>query len=727
MTHEKEAPLAHSNPDIVHLRRAGVSVVLATGGGRLPRIIHWGADLGALDDAGLAALTLASKPPIGHNLMDQVWDISVLPDFESGWLGQPGVDGSRDGRDWSPAFQVTDLTVTTDLATEDGRIADAVTATAEDESVGLGVVVELQLLATGLLRGRATLTNRAAGTYTVGALRLVFPVPTEADELLDFTGRHLMERVPQRSNFPVGIHSREERGGRTGLDAAALLIAGRAGFGFRRGEVWGTHVAYSGNQHIYGERIYNGARVLGGGELLQHGEIELAVGESYASPWFFGSYADGLDAMASRFHEHVRSRPGYPSSPRPVVVNTWEAVYFDHDVAVLNDIADIASDLGIERFILDDGWFGSRRDDKRGLGDWTVSSEVWPDGLHPLIDHVKSRGMDFGLWVEPEMVNLDSDLARAHPEWLFGAGGRVGSSSRNQHVLDLGHPEAYAFIRDALVALLDEYDIAYLKWDHNRQLVETGHTPTGRPGNHDQTLAVYRLMDELKAHQPGLEIESCASGGGRIDLGILEHTERVWGSDTNDPLERQQIHRWMKLLVPPELIGAHIGASPSHTTGRMQNLQFRAETAFWNHLGIELDLRSSDDEERGELRSWIALYRATRELLHTGTVVNADHPDESIWVSGIVSPDQQSALFGVAAMTRSVAWPPGRVRLPGLDPDARYRVETQTPAKPDTSHTALPEWMAEPLILTGRALETAGIQLAPIRPENAYLLKLTAL
>ena len=228
--------------------------------------------------------------------------------------------------------------------------------------------------------------------------------------------------------------------------------------------------------------------------------------------------------------------------------------------------------------MLDDGWFAGRRDDTTSLGDWSVSTEVWPEGLGPLIDHVIALGMQFGLWVEPEMVNLESDLARAHPEWLFSAGGRPGLPSRHQHVLDLAHPGAYEHVLKSLDHLLTTYDIAYLKWDHNRNLNDAGHTPDGTPGVHAHTLAVYGLLDELRERYPRLEIESCAGGGARIDLGILERTDRVWPSDCIDALERQQIQRFTALLLPPELMGTHIGSAESHTTLRRHSLAFRAIT-----------------------------------------------------------------------------------------------------------------------------------------------------
>ncbi|MDM4777904.1 alpha-galactosidase, partial [Micromonospora sp. b486] len=284
-----------------------------------------------------------------------------------------------------------------------------------------------------------------------------------------------------------------------------------------------------------------------------------------------------------------------------MTLNVWEAVYFGHELDRLRALADAAAEVGVERFVLDDGWFRGRRHDQAGLGDWWVDGEVWPDGLQPLIDHVRGHGMQFGLWVEPEMVNPDSDLFRAHPEWVLQAPGRLPPPWRHQQALDLVNPDAYAYLLERLDAVLGEHDgIAYLKWDHNRDLTEAGHA--GRPGVHAQTLAVYRLLDELRARHPGVEIESCSSGGARVDLEILRRTDRVWASDCNDALERLSIQRWTGLLLPPELVGTHIGPERSHTTHRVHDLSFRAVTALFGHHGIEWEHHRDRRRRAGRTR-----------------------------------------------------------------------------------------------------------------------------
>jgi alpha-galactosidase len=706
--------------DVVHLRAAGVGLVLEASGGRLPAVLHWGHDLGELGAADLAALQDVAVPGTVPNDLDEAARLgTVLPEHSAGWNGRPGLAGSRSGRGWSPLFALTGFDATPDPA-GGGRVV----ATGSDDDAGLTVRIEIELLPSGLLRQRATVT--ATDPYEVEGLALTLPVPPVATELFDLAGRWGRERSPQRLPFVVGVHSRENRRGRTGPDAPLILAAGTAGFGTRDGEVWAVHVAWSGNHVTYAERLSSGAAVLGGGELLLPGEVALAPGETYTGPWVYAAHGVGLDGVAARFHTFLRARPQHPRRPRPVVCNTWEAVYFDHDLGRLTELARLAAEVGAERYVLDDGWFLHRRDDTAGLGDWYVDPDVWPDGLHPLVEAVHGLGMEFGLWVEPEMINLDSDLARAHPDWILATGGRLPLPSRQQQVLDLGHPEAYAYLLERLDALLQEYPIAYLKWDHNRDLLDAGGRG-GVPGVHAQTLAVYRLLDELRARHPGVEIESCSSGGLRVDLAVLERTDRVWGSDVIDPLERQQIQRWTAQLLPPELVGSHVGAPRAHTTGRTHALSFRAGTALFDSFGIEWDLTATTELERAELATWVALYKELRELLHTGTVVRSPQHDPSFAVHGVVAPDRSDALFAVVQLTSPETSVPGVVRLPGLDPARRYRVRAQAPGdRPAGRGIHPPPWLAEGVTLPGAVLEHTGVRAPALFPEQLLLLRVEA-
>jgi alpha-galactosidase len=720
-------PEAGTGLGIVHLRAAGVSVVLDCRGPSLPEVLHWGTDLGELKPEFLDAAVVTSTPPLASNSLDVPHRVSLVPEHSVGWPGLPGLRGHRAGTDWSPRLVLAAVDVD-QPSTSGGRL----TIYSTDGAARLSLTIEIELTQTGLLLQQATIRNEhPESRYHLDGLVLALPVPAEATELLDLTGRHTRERVPQRRPFSIGISLRDNRRGRTGADATLVIAAGTRGFGFRSGEVWGMHVGWSGNHRSYAERLPSGEAVVGGGELLLPGEISLGPAEEYATPWLYASYGRGLDAMATRFHSYLRSLPGHAGGgrPRPVILNTWEAVYFNHELNRLRELAEHAADVGVERFVLDDGWFRNRHDDSSGLGDWYVDEKAWPDGLHPLVDHVHELGMEFGLWVEPEMVNPDSDLARAHPDWILATGGRQPVTGRKQQVLNLARSDAYSYIQNRLLALLDEYPISYLKWDHNRDLVDAGHYPGGAPGVHAQTAAVYALIDDLKRKHPQLEIESCSSGGARIDFGILRRTDRVWASDSNDALERQSIQRWTGLLLPPELIGAHVGPPRSHTSGRRHDLSFRAGTALFAHFGIEWDIASAGEQERAELKRWVTLYKQLRGLLHSGTVVIGDHPDEALWVHGVVAPAADQAVFALVAMATGISAPPGRVKLPGLAPDTVYAVRPLPPGNTPNGPDPIPppDWVAAGgVTLPGRVLAEVGIQAPVMYPEQLMLLQLTA-
>ena len=521
----------------------------------------------------------------------------------------------------------------------------------------------------------------------VDQLEVVFPLPSRVGEVLDFTGRQTAERIPQRHRLGDGLWLREGRRGHTGHDAATMVIAGLPGFGFGAGEAYGVHVAWSGNTVHRVERVPSGlgmaeteagprermqpgVTTIGGGELLLPGEIALAQGESYATPWvYLAASLGGLDDLAAQFHGYLRAQPAHPRAPRPVNLNVWEAVYFRHDLDKLTALADAAADLGAERFVLDDGWFQGRRDDRAGLGDWWVDEEVWPGGLHRLIDHVRARGLQFGLWIEPEMVNPDSELFRAHPDWILSAGHRRPPLQRHQLVLDLTRPPVREYLRDRISALLSEYEIAYIKWDCNRDIIDAGSgARLGAPAAHEQAQAVYQLLDELRARHPQVEWESCAAGGGRIDVAMLEHVQRVWTSDMTDALARQSIQRWTGQLVPPEYLGAHVAAPFSHQTGRYMPMSLRGATALFGHFGIEADITRTSPEDLAELADWIRLYKRHRGLIHSGRMVRLDTPDDTAWMYGVVATDASTALMSYVQLDEPRNDQPAALRVPGLDP-----------------------------------------------------------
>lgn len=702
---------------LIHLRAAGTSLLLDARSSRLPAILHWGIDLGA--DADLAAIVAATTPPPARAGSDSPQPLALLPERASAYSGRPGLSGHRDGRDWSTSFTTTRIQ----------RTGGHLVIEAKDETAGLSLRTELDLTPAGLLRLQHTLRNDGQTAYTLAELAIVLPISTHATEILDLTGKWIRERHPQRRPFHQGAWVRDNRRGHTGHDSTIGIIAGSQDFTFRTGEAWAIHLGWSGNHRTYAERHFETQPVLGAAELLEPGEVILRPGEEYSTPWAYAAYSDrGIDGVSAAFHRWLRSRPQHPGPdrPRPIVLNTWEAVYFDHDMGRLTALADAAAEIGAERYVLDDGWFRHRRDDHAGLGDWYVDEGVYPDGLTPLIDHVTGLGMQFGLWVEPEMVNPDSDLYRAHPDWILAAGGRIPPPARRQQVLDVSNPDVYAYLLERLDSLLTEHDISYLKWDHNRDLVEAGRSAAGHdgpPGVHFQTLAVYRLIDELKSRHPNVEIESCSGGGARVDLGILQRTDRVWGSDCNDALERQTIQRYTSVFLAPELIGAHIGPTRSHSTSRTHDLPFRAITALFGHLGLEWDITQASDEDRTWLTGFLGFAKQVRPVLHTGEVVRVEHPDPAWWVHGVVAQDRSEAVFALVLRASSAFVNPGLARIPGLDPDRRYRVALG----PSDRTRFLPPWAADggELTTTGRALATVGVQMPSLDPEHAALLHIT--
>jgi alpha-galactosidase len=700
----------------LYLRSAGRSLLIDLSAPE-PAFVHWGADLGEdLPDPGLL------QDPVPPSSLDIPVRLGLPPQASSGWRGRPGLRGSRDGKGFSPRLR---------LVSAERTAAAAGVITQSDPGLGLSVRTELLLDAGGLLRMRHELTNDAGPDYRLEGLELVLPAGPAAAELLDLTGRWCRERHPQRRPLQQGTWVRSGRHGRTGHDASLVLAAGSAGFSNRSGEVWAVHLGWSGNHETFADTLASARTVLGAGELLGSGEVTLAAGSSYRTPWLYAAYSDcGLDGITESFYSWFRNRPHHPARPRPVVLNTWEAVYFEHSLDTLTDLAESGADLGVERFVLDDGWFRGRRDDTRGLGDWYVDEAVWPDGLTPLIDAVTARGMEFGLWVEPEMVNEDSDVVRVHPDWISGPAlpdgtVRIPERWRNQQVLDLANPDAWNYIHERLDALLNEYNISYLKWDQNRDLAEMGHD--GKPSVHAQTKAVYRLLDTLRAAHPGVEIESCSSGGARVDLGILERTDRIWTSDCNDALERQTIQRWTELIIPPELVGAHVGPTTSHTTHRTHSLSFRALTALFGHFGMEWDIRTVTGQERDELKKVIALYKQYRGLIHTGRAINSDHPDPAMLLRGVISEDTREGLFILAALATSGYEMPGQVCLPGLEAKTRYKVEVLYPtAKTTFTQAVPPAWTLGDAEATGQYLACVGLPMPNLNPEHAILIAATA-
>ena len=682
----------------------------------VPEIVYFGSAF-AGGAGGLESLRERSVP---NAALDVEAPATMLPEEGQGWPGLPGLTGrADDGSGWSPRATLVD----------EERVDGRLVVRARDEVAGLLLISEVELDEFGVLRCRATVRNEGPQDWVAERIALTVPVPHRLATVRVPEGRWVHEFHHVDLPLRVGATEIANRRGRTSHDRPPTLFAGTAGFTNQTGEVWGLHLGWSGNAATRAEVLTDGRRILQLGELFQGDEGRIESGAELTTPWLYVATSDaGVDGVSQAFHRHLRARPGHtpPSGSRPIHLNTWEAVYFDHDLDTLKRLADRAAEVGAERYVLDDGWFHGRRHDRAGLGDWWVDATVWPDGLAPLIEHVTGLGLEFGIWVEPEMVNPDSDLHREHPEWAMQVPGHDPITGRNQLVLDLTRPEVFERILGHLDRLLADHDVSYVKWDMNRDLTQAGSGP--RAAARAQTLANWALIDELRRRHPTVTIESCSSGGGRADFGVLERTDRVWTSDSNDALERQRIQSGFLRVFPPELMGAHVGPGQSHTSGRRHGLGFRATTAMFASFGIEWNLLDATDREREQLAEIIEIHKRHRELIHTGTVWQPDVDDPAQHALLFVSQDRTEALLSIAQLEIARYSVPSPIRLPGLVPDCRYRVEMQLLGDSKVGLAiAQPEWTRSGLTdMSGAMLEAVGIQPPALDPESAIVVHLSA-
>ena len=678
-------------------------------------IIYWGPHLHHFSPQDGAMLIR----PVANGRLDSDSPVTLMAELGQGLFGSPGIEGHRDGLDGSPVFSTVEVR----------QEGETLTIVSEDVHAGLRLVSELALSASGVLKIRHGLTNLRAASWQVNRLAVTLPVAERAHEVMAFHGRWTREFQPHRVTLAHDGFVLENRRGRTSHEHFPALIAGTAGFGEQCGDVWGVHLGWSGNHRLKCEVKTDGRRYLQAEALYLPGEIALKEGETLHTPWLYASHSSsGLNGMSQQFHRFLRDEiirfPG--NKPRPVHLNTWEGIYFNHDPEYIMRMATQAAELGVERFIIDDGWFKGRNDDRAALGDWYLDEKKYPNGLMPVIDHVKKLGMEFGIWVEPEMINPDSDLWRAHPDWVLALPGYPQATGRHQWVLNLNIPAAFDYLLERMSWLLGEHPVDYVKWDMNRELVQPGHE--GRAAADAQTRQFYRLLDTLRSRFPQVEFESCASGGGRIDFEVLTRSHRFWASDNNDALERSTIQRGMSYFFPPEVMGAHIGNRRCHATFRQHSIEFRGLTALFGHMGLELDPVSADENEREGYRRYAMLYKKWRGLIHTGTMWRVAMPDASTQVQGVVSEDQRLGLFLVSQLAMPDYTLPGALRVPGLEAGARYRVKLidhpniQLTGEGGHTMRKLPGWMTASLSASGEWLAQAGLQLPVLDPESAILI-----
>ena len=702
---------------MIHLSQARSSIIFEQDGDSLA-VLYWGKKLGSINEKSADAIRSALTKPAFHGGLDVSSSNLILREHSRGWIGHPALRGHRGGVGASNSFTVKS-------AVQKDQSMIAVFA---DAIAGLEIEITYTLTPSDILLMDAKVTNTAEGDYFLDHFLYWLPLAEQANEVLDFYGHWTKERQPQRRSIDYGLLTREGFEGRSGHDYTITQVALNHATGFRHGEAWSLAMAWSGNNIHHVERLIDGHKSIGAGEYLLPGEVILKKGESYVAPRAIATFSDrGLDGVTNNHYSWIRSRINHITKvrPRPLTLNMWEAVYFNHNEEGIRTMVDKAADIGVERVVLDDGWFGSRRNDRAGLGDWVVSKDAWPNGLGPIIKYINDKGIEFGLWFEGEMVNRDSDLYRAHPDWILQEPGRLPIEGRWQQVLDLTKEGAYNHVLNQVDAVLSEYNIAYIKWDHNRHLTDP--ISDGRPVVRKQTQAIYRLFDELKKRHPGLEIESCSSGGGRIDLGMIEHADRFWTSDQNDPLERQQIQRWTGLVIPPEFLGTHVGPTVGHQMHRTHSISFRALNALFGHAGIEWDISEADAKETQTLKAYISFYKKHRDLLHSGTIVRSDEIVGNAQLYGTVSLDKKEAIFTYMQLTSLDNFGPLLTTFDGLDKETTYRITVvEDLSADDFIQKRAPGWWPA-LNLTGDQLAHVGLQLPVLKPESGLLFHIQAL
>jgi alpha-galactosidase len=696
-------------PAHAHLTNGGVDFFCEEVDGALV-IRYWGASI----TGDLSNFPFQRAVP--HSDFDQVQVPGIMREHSRGWLGYPTISGHRNGMNWSTKFKVSSLT---------GNKTNF-TAELVDDVAQLGLTISAHLDQFGVLRINYKLVNNGED-YCLNELLYWLPLPDRVTQTLDFAGRWSNERNPQRRDIQIGRWIRDSHEGRSGHNGTIGEIALTENTNFGTGEAWSVALAWSGDSQYCVERTYEGVQSLGAGSILAPGEVILKTSESYSAPELVAAFSShGLDGLSAMHHASIRSRKNHPKSPRPLTLNMWEAIYFDHSFARVKSLVDVAAKIGVERVVLDDGWFGSRRNDQSGLGDWQVSDAVWPNGLSEISKYIADKGMQFGLWFEGEMVNPDSEIYRKHPDWILAESGRTPATWRHQLVLNIAHPDAFEYILESTSKVISDASVKYIKWDHNRTLIDAGHK--GRAAYQKQTRAIYRLFDELRRRHPGLEIESCASGGGRIDLGMIDHADRFWTSDNNDALERQRIQRWTTQFIPPELLGTHIGPTPGHQTGRLLSLPFRAITALFGHSGIEWDISKLSEAELIQLANWIAYYKEKRSLIHTGAMIRMDYVDQNHHLYGVISEDQNSALIAFAQLEPITTSHPPALRIRGLKAAANYRVKIAEPAgATGMMQIKPPLWVKEGTVITGSSLANIGLPAPILRPAEALLIEIEAI
>ena len=641
--------------------------------------LYWGPRLGPDQAAALLDLPAFAEPGL-KDRADGGLDLAPAGGLRYGHAGLRAAfaDGTRD----------LDLEFLGEEADEGAEAGELVLHFA-DRHYPLAVEVHYRLPAGGDVIERRLVLHHTGGpgdppisilradSATWALPRLPGPDGLPSYRLSQVRGAWAAESRLHRGDLPYGETVIAGRRGFTGAQSNpwAMIDDGTATEDY--GPVYGCALGWSGSWRLTAQRAQSEQVCISAGFDYGPGPVSLAAGESLETPVSAGLFTEGGFGAASRaWHayiiDHVLPSPG---EARPVLYNSWEATAFDVSLDGQCRLADRAASLGAELFVMDDGWFGARTGDRSGLGDWWPNPDRFPDGLAPLAEHVHGLGMKFGLWVEPEMVNPDSDLHRAHPDWVVHQPNRRRTEQRNQLVLNIARPEVAAWMHGAVDRLLRENAIDFLKWDMNRPLSEIGAGAAAHPDRLliDYTRNLYAVLDRLREDHPDLRIESCASGGGRVDLGILARTDQVWASDNTDAADRLAIQHGFSQLYPAAVMCAWVTDSPNPFTGRSVPLAFRFHAAMAGALGLGGDLEEWSKEDLAQAARLVAEYKEIRPLIHRGLQYRLGRPEDYLSAVQYVARDGSHAAVLAYRRSRAFGRAEAPLRLRGLDPAAGYR------------------------------------------------------
>lgn len=557
----------------------------------------------------------------------------------------------------------------------------------EDKAIGLKVILSYSIFddSDAVIRSVRLVNEGSERLYVEKVLSACMDMDNENFKMLSLSGSWARERHMTECEVTYGKHSVSSVRGESSHQEHPFMALMTPDTTEDAGDVYAMHFVYSGNFLALSEASqFNSVRMVMG--IHPEGfEWVLAPGEAFQAPEVVCVYSDaGLGKMSRTFHDLYRNhliQSPYLHKARPILINNWEATYFDFNTDKLVAIAKEAKKAGVEMLVMDDGWFGHRSSDDSSLGDWVVNEEKLPGGLNTLVEKVKAEGLLFGIWFEPEMISPDSKLYEAHPDWAIQIPGRRATESRAQYVLDLSRPEVVDYAYECVAKILRSADISYVKWDMNRQLTDVGsfYLDSEHQGElyHRYVLGVYELQERLVTEFPQLLLENCSGGGARFDPGMLYYSPQIWCSDDTDAIERLQIQEGTALIYPLSCMGAHVSDCPNHTVGRTTPFTTRGHVALAGTFGYELDITKISQEDRDEMKSQTEMYHKYHPLVREG-----DYYRIASWRKNhlydcwaVVAKNQSEALVTYVQVLSEANFKSRRIRLKGLDAMAKYRLE----------------------------------------------------